>query len=1161
MKKLFVAILGLGLFLSAPLLNAYNNQWSSNEDYVVPDETNIEAGEGNNTKEVNGAKDCPKRTASPVYAASGHFTWSARDIVLRGKPPIQFTRSYTSKDPISGMFGNGWISNLESGFIETAKHINDDGSIETHYIYRREDGLRYTFKDINGTVIAPQGMHHIIEVLSDTSYQVTYPNNLVETYQNDLLISKEDANGNKISYIYDDNSLIQEINNNHGSSLKFTFGANGYVTAITDNTDRIWKYTYDEDGNLISVTDPLEGVRNYTYEKYQADNDAQVYFHLTKITDETGVVITEVTYEQGLTGSYAYKNSRVRSYTEGENNHTYNWSYINYAEPYILKSDSSGFWDRLYLSESGYVIKYYDATYKTTLYNLDENMSLKGLVNRSGNEWNQSVDDLGRVISSTSPLGATTLYKYNGTTRDISEVTSPLGYVTKIAYDTKNNPISVTLANDSVYKANFDSQGNVIETISPSGIKTSTTTYNTNSQPLIVKNALGDSYTFTYNTLGEVATLTDAEGNSVSYTYDLLGYLTKTVNALGAEISYTYDAAGRLLSMKDPTKTNTTSFEYDTYGRVSKVTRANGRTLQYAYNSSNRITSITDSAGRDTLFSYDSIGNLTKVAVGSAYRSYTYDADGRVTYAYDNTSGKTLHFTYNADGELTQEKQDYQVVDYTYDLDGKLATMSAKGVTITYDRNSLGALESLSDGTDTFTFSYDADNLRSSITYPNDLQAVYTLNSAYQITSLNNGITANSYEYDKNGMLSKKTVDGSVSNYTYDASGRVTGAGNESFSYSLVGNMLNNSASYDTQTNQLVSNAAYSYEYDDFGNLIKKTNKLDNSYKVYSWSVWNQLTAVESFTSADVSTKKISFEYGAFGRRLSKTVDGTTQRYLYSGNNLIAIMDTYKNLLYTIIHDEAIDSPLAIVDASTDDRYYYHRDYLGSITGLSDADGNTVESYSYDAYGKTIKTSSIVTGNPFAFTAREMDDDDLYFYRARYYDPTIGRFLSEDTNGFSSGDYNLYRYLLNNPVNFIDPYGFKPGDKFDSAADAVKDAFAYINPTSIADSREYGGWIHKDAEGKYTYSEPTRGTKDGLSNIPSPESNDVAWYHTHGSADPGYDNENFSGAGGDKGYSDALNKIGWLATPAGRIKKYDPATHTVTNEGNVSKDPCKAKKK
>lgn len=108
------------------------------------------------------------------------------------------------------------------------------------------------------------------------------------------------------------------------------------------------------------------------------------------------------------------------------------------------------------------------------------------------------------------------------------------------------------------------------------------------------------------------------------------------------------------------------------------------------------------------------------------------------------------------------------------------------------------------------------------------------------------------------------------------------------------------------------------------------------------------------------------------------------------------------------------------------------------------------------------------------------------------------------------------------------------------------DAMQHANAKSVAEGREYGGWVRRNPNGTYSYDPPVKGTKDGLSNMPAKGANDVVWYHTHGANDPGYDNENFSGDDGDKGYSKATGADGYVATPSGAIKKYDPATDTVT---------------
>ena len=125
--------------------------------------------------------------------------------------------------------------------------------------------------------------------------------------------------------------------------------------------------------------------------------------------------------------------------------------------------------------------------------------------------------------------------------------------------------------------------------------------------------------------------------------------------------------------------------------------------------------------------------------------------------------------------------------------------------------------------------------------------------------------------------------------------------------------------------------------------------------------------------------------------------------------------------------------------------------------------------------------------------------------------------------------------------------GSTPGPKkFPTAEAAAVDAMQKANPNSVKQGREYGGWVKKNSDGTYSYDPPVKGTKDGLSNMPNKGSSDEAWYHTHGAPDPGYDNENFSGATGDKGYSKATKSVGYLATPSGVIKKYDPKTGVVT---------------
>jgi len=282
------------------------------------------------------------------------------------------------------------------------------------------------------------------------------------------------------------------------------------------------------------------------------------------------------------------------------------------------------------------------------------------------------------------------------------------------------------------------------------------------------------------------------------------------------------------------------------------------------------------------------------------------------------------------------------------------------------------------------------------------------------------------YSHDNSGLISLKTINGQSTNYGYDSIGRLINANDQTYEYDVAGNSLPNNCVYNTITNELTADGDFDYIYDAGGNLLSKVSKIDGSHKNYIWDSRNQLLKVQSYDMAGILFKELSFTYGPLGRRLTKTVNGITHTYLYDGMDIVAIMDTGNQLiLSTILHSEYIDTPLSI---NTDDQsYYYHRDHQGNILALTDSNQNEVESYSYDAYGVTSHSQTVDTNNPYTYTGREYDDEDLYYYRARYYDPQTQRFLSKDPIGFAGGDFNLYRYVLNDPVNMIDPLGLEVG--------------------------------------------------------------------------------------------------------------------------------------
>ncbi len=144
---------------------------------------------------------------------------------------------------------------------------------------------------------------------------------------------------------------------------------------------------------------------------------------------------------------------------------------------------------------------------------------------------------------------------------------------------------------------------------------------------------------------------------------------------------------------------------------------------------------------------------------------------------------------------------------------------------------------------------------------------------------------------------------------------------------------------------------------------------------------------------------------------------------MYDGENILLEYDGTNTLLARYSHGERRDKPFSVERGGQS--FFYQADHEGSVTQVTDAAGFVVNSYEYDAYGR-IESSIEGIANPFTYTGREQDPESgLYYYRARYYDPEIGRFLNEDPLGFTAGDANLYRYVFNNPVNLTDPDGMQ----------------------------------------------------------------------------------------------------------------------------------------
>jgi len=214
------------------------------------------------------------------------------------------------------------------------------------------------------------------------------------------------------------------------------------------------------------------------------------------------------------------------------------------------------------------------------------------------------------------------------------------------------------------------------------------------------------------------------------------------------------------------------------------------------------------------------------------------------------------------------------------------------------------------------------------------------------------------------------------------------------------------SATYNVN-NQLTQWKGASLTYDANGNLTS------DGTNTYTWNARNQLVSVSGPVPA-------SFQYDPFGRRVSKTIGGTTQ-YLYDGANPVQEISGTSASANLLTGGE--DEYLQRTDSAGARSFL--TDALGSTLALADSTGALQTQYTFEPFGNT-STTGTATANSFAYTGRELDATGLYFYRARYYNPALGRFISEVPLGFGSGDTNLYSYVGNRPLDYNDPSGKTP---------------------------------------------------------------------------------------------------------------------------------------
>jgi len=727
---------------------------------------------------------------------------------------------------------------------------------------------------------------------------------------------------------------------------------------------------FDPNGRLTSITD-RNG--NAVTPAYDANDNlitiSDAAGRITTFTYDANDRITTMTDPIGRTVHFAYDiNNNLISSTDMDG-HTTNYSYDDNSYMTGITTDN------------GTATINFDIT--------DEGYSLESITDILGNTtnydtfWTSGEDDV-LIIDAR---GNTTYYDSldyvgSGVT---GSITDPLGNTTSYGYDLFNNRNSVTNANGNTTTSIYDERGNITAITDPVGNITNFT-YDANDNLIQLKDALNRIYSHTYDANDNLIKITDPMGSHTSFTYDSKGQLTGITDAQTNTNVFAYDPNGNLSSSTDPCG-HTTSYIYDGVGRMLSRSDAKGTTISYIYDGLDRVTEANYPDG-SMIYNYDRINLISITDKASRVTSFEYDSLDRLTRVI-YPIGHTVQYSYDAVSNLTS---------------------------ITYPNAWI------------VSYSYDWANRLTRVTGWNNNNTLYTYDPAGNLTltkHLPYGITT-AYGYDDAGRLvsleTKKSDDTVICSYQYtlDAVGnKIAVSTAEPIEPNL--SFLDVDYTYN-QDNQLLTANGRTFQYDENGNLIEKVE--DGNTTTYTYDYDNRLTALSAPDS------NYLYRYDAFGNRTVKTKDLVTTKYLWDTNRklpqVLAETDDNNDITCYYIYGHGLIAKIPVQEWGPFEPYYYHYDGLGNTVAITDESTAIVNRYAYTPFGELAAIEESIP-NPFRYVGRYgvMDDKNgLFYMRARYYDPEIGRFISKDPIGFTGG-LNLYAYCYNNPVLFIDPSGLR----------------------------------------------------------------------------------------------------------------------------------------
>ncbi|MBN1381570.1 MAG: PKD domain-containing protein [Deltaproteobacteria bacterium] len=883
--------------------------------------------------------------------------------------------------------------------------------------------------------------HKTLLSYGDTSYgtrvNVTMPSNQTYVHEYDSgynLIGITDTKGLQASLAPGANGKPLSVVDKKGQSAFFESNAHGLPTAVTnrlgistrinyndkyqptsvvDQFGRTHSFGYDAKGNLTTMED-----RNFNYTRFSMNSKGQPDYVSYPAYGGTW----NLTYSAN--GSLTSIKDRYKQITGYQYDAAGRIVQVNYP---------TGF---------GAFKKQYDA-------NGNLLWQESPLGHRSSFTYNENNQVLTRTFE---PTGAVTTYVYDELGR-IKTITDPLGGTTTLTYDSIGNVLSIEDPDDVVTHFAYDEQNRLSARTSASGNKTSFG-YDPNGNRIWMRNQLGHIWRWTYDADGRQASIQTPMGKTTRYERNEDNTQVRIIDPLDRRIEHRFDDEGNLIGITYSGGAEV-SYYRNVAGMLNHLRDERGNSWRYAYDYLGRLARVTDPVNKAETYEYDAMGSLIKLTRRNGEQiQYTYDLDGRLTimtlpgeinithsYQYDqnagtsaitrtDSTGTTIEVYNNMEKLVSRTDVWGKTVAYAYTPAGRLKKIVyADGKDVDYLYDSFGRLQQITDWNgNVTTYSYDAMDRISSVVLPNGTRTVYTYDARNDLVGIRhlktNGDDLVSLTYTRDAL--GRIIDSSRTN-TPASTATDSAAG---FTYDQANRLLTRTSGSETTA----------YQFDLNGNLLTKT--AGTVVTQYTYDSLNRLVSVADGAHTTV------YGYNALGTRVSKNYDGIITRYQRFGERILSSLDADDDPNQFNIYSNHL---LYSVDPAGSKRIY-HMDERGSVIAVSDDSGNLVQSYVYSPYGKVIGSSGSLD-NPYGFIGGRSvltDENGLQHMQARYYDPDIRRFMTEDPLGTAAGA-NVYAYVGGDPVNRIDPKGL---------ADEESDNTSYI--TTDPQANQDPDYCHAD---------------------------------------------------------------------------------------------------